>query len=149
MNKDHRLTPLPAAEVLRRHWNGMPTPGGVRRRGRRRTTVPPRLDTAQVRQLLNTLLEAYGGHRPAVQVRPLVDQALFARLNRPRLPRTRYRVRRIHICCPAEGVVEAAALVLGGQRMFALAARIEHRNVGWRCTRFHVLEPETMLRSAA
>jgi hypothetical protein len=58
-------------------------------------------------------------------------------------------VRKLRTCRPADGVIEAAALIQGAHRLFALAARFQRCRDGWRCTRFHVLDPRTTLRAAA
>ena len=145
---EHQLRTLVRYEAARRPEPGLVCvpPGRPRRRS---GTVPRQLDAHEVGWLLNTILEAYDGHRPATQVRPLVDHALFQRLSGPRLARTRHRTRTVHTGRPADGVIEACARVEAGERVYALAARFERRKTGWLCTRFHVLDPAVGLRAAA
>ncbi len=104
---------------------------------------PDTLDGRQVGRLLTTILEACDGRRPAVQVRPILDPALHSALldRGRRRPPGGYRPKSIHLCHPADGVIEACATVEQNERFLALAARFERTSTGWVCTRFHLLKP--------
>ncbi|WP_181776504.1 Rv3235 family protein [Amycolatopsis pittospori] len=104
---------------------------------------PDTLDRRQVGRLVTTILEACDGRRPAVQVEPILDPALHGVLlgrGRPRPP-SGYRPKSIHLCHPADGVIEACATVERNTRFLALVARFERTPNGWVCTRFHLLKP--------
>ncbi|WP_414939480.1 Rv3235 family protein [Amycolatopsis sp. cmx-11-51] len=101
------------------------------------------LDGRQVSRLLTTILEACDGRRPAVQVQPILDPALHSALldRGRRRPPGGYRPKSIHLCHPADGVIEACATVEQNERFLALAARFERTSTGWVCTRFNLLKP--------
>ncbi|WP_052674997.1 Rv3235 family protein [Amycolatopsis orientalis] len=104
---------------------------------------PDTLDGRQVGRLLTTILEACDGRRPAAQIEPILDPALHPVLiarSRQRPPGG-YRPKSIHLCHPADGVIEACATVEQNGRCLALAARFERTPAGWVCTRFHLLKP--------
>ncbi|HEY3709946.1 MAG TPA: hypothetical protein VGL64_11260, partial [Amycolatopsis sp.] len=85
MTIDHRISTLAPFEPAPR-----PHPARGRRGGRPVrdlppadqlvTTLPDPPDDHRLTQRLNTILEVLGGRRPAAQIEPLVDPALFARL---------------------------------------------------------------------
>ncbi|WP_245589536.1 Rv3235 family protein [Amycolatopsis balhimycina] len=112
------------------------------RRGGSRCPVPRQLEASEVGRLLNMLLEAYDGRRPAAQVRALVAPEVYAGLSGPRLALPRHRTQTIHTCTPVPGVVEACARVEADGRSFALAARFTRTPTGWRCVRFALLKPQ-------
>ncbi|WP_410607474.1 Rv3235 family protein [Amycolatopsis sp. lyj-109] len=140
MIEEHRLRTLINCEVPRR----ADRPEEVSRREHRRSRCPaPRqLDAGEVGHLLNMLLEAYDGRRPAAQVRALVAPEVYAGLTGPRRPRPRHRTQTIHTCTPAPEVVEACARVEADGRSFALAARFIRTPTGWWCERFALLKPQ-------
>lgn len=148
MRPDHQLRPLTTEPRRRRHAETDVLPRTVTALHHR---VPdrhqPRLAEPQVQALLTTILEAYAGHRPLLQVSALVTPQLLPHLQGP--SRTAHRAGPVHLCEPADGVLEACARVEAGQRVFALAARFQRTRAGWRCTRFHVLAPARRLRNAA
>ncbi|WP_410580381.1 Rv3235 family protein [Amycolatopsis sp. lyj-108] len=123
--------------------------------GEKIVEVPePRPDTPdgrQVGRLLTTILEACDGRRPAVQVRPILDPALHSALldRGRRRPPGGYRPKSIHLCHPADGVIEACATVEQNDRCLALAARFERTPSGWVCTRFHLLKPPRRVSALA
>jgi Family of unknown function (DUF6459) len=53
--------------------------------------------------------------------------------------RARRTVSSIHVFEPADGVVEATAVVVGGRRARAVAVRLEGWDGRWRCTRLAIL----------
>ncbi|WP_410653904.1 Rv3235 family protein [Amycolatopsis sp. lyj-112] len=121
----------------------LPLHGGRLRTAPLPQQVPETLGGRQIGRLLTTILEACDGRRPVIQVRPLLDPALYGVLldrRRPR-PESGYRPRSLHVCHPADGAIEACATVEHGSRFLALAARFERTESGWLCTRFHLLEP--------
>ncbi|EOD69755.1 Rv3235 family protein [Amycolatopsis vancoresmycina] len=138
MIEEHRLRTLADYEVPRLGEQSVTPPD--HRRGR--WPSPRQLDAGEVGHLLNTLLEAYDGRRPAAQVRALVAPAVYAGLSGPRLPRPRHRTQTVHTCTPAPDVVEACARVEADGRSFALAARFTRTPTGWRCERFALLRPQ-------
>ncbi|OXM52170.1 Rv3235 family protein [Amycolatopsis alba] len=111
--------------------------------------APDTPDRRQVGRLLTTILEACDGRRPASQVRPILDPALHSALldKGRRRPPGGYRPKSIHLCHPADGVVEACATVEQNGRSLALAARFERTPTGWVCTRFHLLKPPRRVSS--
>ncbi|MDX3194499.1 Rv3235 family protein [Streptomyces sp. MN03-5084-2B] len=153
MIEEHRLRPLVDCEAPR----GADRPEEVTRRehhrlGGVRCPAPRQPEAGEVGHLLNMLLEAYDGRRPATQVRDLVAPEVYAGLSGPRRPRPRHRTQTVHTCAPAPEVVEACARVEADGRSFALAARFVRAPAGWRCERFALLkpqEPATPARRAA
>ncbi|GAA3572391.1 hypothetical protein GCM10022222_65730 [Amycolatopsis ultiminotia] len=95
-------------------------------------------------QRLTAILEVLAGRRAAAQIRPLVDEALFARLaaHGP-VPGAHHRIGGLHVCRPSETALEASTTLTSGGRVHAVAARFERGRTGWVCTRFHVLAPRT------
>ncbi|MET8848196.1 Rv3235 family protein [Amycolatopsis sp. NPDC004625] len=139
MIEEHRLRTLADYEVPRLAEQSV-TPWEHRRGGR--WPAPRQLDAGEVGHLLNMLLEAYDGRRPAAQVRALVAPEVYAGLSGPRLPRPRHRTQTIHTCTPAPDVLEACARVEADGRSIALAARFTRTPTGWRCERFALLRPQ-------
>ncbi|MFF1612655.1 Rv3235 family protein [Amycolatopsis sp. NPDC058278] len=142
MIEEHRLRTLIHCEAVRRA--DRPDEGTPREehRGGGRYPAPRQLDAGEVGHLLNTLLEAYDGRRPAAQVRALVAPEVYAGFAGPRRTRPRHRTQTIHTCTPAPEVVEACARVEADGRSFALAARFTRTPTGWRCVRFALLKPQ-------
>ncbi len=140
MIEEHRLRRLIDCEVPRRA--GRPEEATERESRRARCPTPRQPDAGEVGHLLNMLLEAYDGRRPAAQVRALVAPEVYAALTGTRRPRPRHRTQTIHTCAPAPGVVEACARVEADGRSFALAARFVRTPAGWRCERFALLKPQ-------
>ncbi|WP_103348532.1 Rv3235 family protein [Amycolatopsis sp. CA-128772] len=139
MIEEHRLRTLSDYEAPRPADQAV-TPQEHRRGGR--WPVPRQLDAGELGHLLNMLLEAYDGRRPAAQVRALVAPEVYTGLSGPRLPRPRHRTQTIHTCTPAPDVLEACARVEADGRSFALAARFTRTPTGWRCERFALLRPQ-------
>ena len=145
MIEEHRLRTLIQAEALRRAEGPEEVTPQEHRRGSR-CPAPRQLEAGEVGHLLNMLLEAYDGRRPAAQVRALVAPEVYAGLTGPRRPRPRHRTQTIHTCTPAPDVVEACARVEADGRSFALAARFIRTPAGWRCERFALLKPRQPAR---
>ncbi|MEU4521186.1 Rv3235 family protein [Amycolatopsis sp. NPDC024027] len=142
MIEEHRLRTLVHCEVPRRADRPEEGTPSVHHRGDARYPAPRQLDAGEVGHLLNMLLEAYDGRRPAAQVRALVAPEVYAGFIGPRRTRPRHRTQTIHTCTPAPEVVEACARVEADGRSFALAARFTRTPTGWRCVRFALLKPQ-------
>lgn len=97
------------------------------------------------RRFLDTCLEVLNGYRTANQLRPLIApgnaaaiiEHLAAAVERPRPgsrrggPADPVRIRRLLVCEPRPGVVEAAAAVSTAGRTRAMAFRLERRHGSW------------------
>ncbi len=94
------------------------------------------------RTLVQGVLEALAGVRSITQLRrdttPELYTTLAAQVSRYRtssgLRPDRHAVRSVHVQERPEGVVEVSATVVRGQRMGALALRLEGLDGRWRCT---------------
>lgn len=103
-------------------------------------------------QLVQAVLEVLARERPRHQLVRWLTAEVYADLGlhlaaaqppaqagQPRVARARRTVGSVHVCEPADGVVEAAAVVLGGRRARAVAVRLEGWDGRWRCTRLAIL----------
>ena len=103
-------------------------------------------------QLVQAVLEVLAHERPRHQLVRWLTPEVYADLGvhlaaspaRPpagRSPggRARRTVSSIHVSEPADGVVEASAVVIGGRRARAVAVRLEGWDGRWRCTRLAIL----------
>ncbi|EHK81449.1 Rv3235 family protein [Saccharomonospora azurea] len=91
-------------------------------------------------RVLTALVEVQAGRRPASQLDGWLSPMLQRRLRaRPRTVSTRYVLRNIHVCRPAEDALEVCGTAHLTDRAYALVARFEHGETGWRCTLFTVL----------
>ncbi|MCP3800532.1 Rv3235 family protein [Allokutzneria sp. A3M-2-11 16] len=93
--------------------------------------------------LIATVLEALNGQRPLRQLlhtklTEAVHRRLAAQLRRAR-PGHPHRLRTVHVCEPAAGVIEASGTITLGPRVRAVTARIETTPRGWLCTSFAIL----------
>ena len=107
--------------------------------------------TAWSARITHALLEVMTGVRPAPQVVRWTTPEVYAvvarrsalaarRLTEGRAPRTRQRVRvrRVRVCEPADGVVEAAVVVDHGTRVRAVALRLVGQDGKWRVSALQV-----------
>ena len=107
-----------------------------------RTDLPD--PAASGRRLLTLTLEAFAGHRPLVQLRPLTTARVFAALASGRRPtwctegNAPLAVGRVHVCEPVDGVAEVSAVAHRGGRAHAIAARMEGIDGRWRCTALQI-----------
>ncbi len=102
-------------------------------------------------QLVQAVVEVLAQERPRQQLVRWLTTEVYADLGahlaaaprRGPAPASAGRARRtvssIHVFEPADGVVEASAVVLGGRRARAVAVRLEGWDGRWRCTRLAVL----------
>jgi len=112
-----------------------------------------------VRGYLDRALEVVDGFRPVGHLRALTDPGQFddvagqlsrLRGGRPAVPTRptsgvvrvavdRVRLRHLRVCQVRDGVLEAAAVLGHGDRVRALALRLERRSGTWLCTHLQVL----------
>jgi hypothetical protein len=103
-------------------------------------------------QLVQAVLEVLAHERPRQQLVRWLAPDVYADLGvhlvaspprppsgRPVTGRPRRTVSSVHVFEPADGVVEATAVVTGGRRARAVAVRLEGWDGRWRCTRLAVL----------
>ena len=98
-------------------------------------------------QLVQAVIEVLATERPRQQLVRWLTPEVYAELGhhlaaaprRPGGPRVRRTVSSVHVSEPADGVVEASAVVVGGRRARAVALRLEGLDGRWRCTRLAVL----------
>lgn len=101
-------------------------------------------------QLVQAVLEVLAHERPRHQLARWLAPDVYVDLGRhlaaspPRrgatpAARVRRTVSSTHVFEPADGVVEATAIVVGGPRARAVAMRLEGWDGRWRCTRFAIL----------
>ncbi|RQW99144.1 Rv3235 family protein, partial [Micromonospora globispora] len=109
--------------------------------------------TRAAHRFVRTFLEILNGYRPPGQLRPLSDPAaasgVAAELTRAaqrvgpvrrRSTRPSVQLRRLRVCEPRTGAVEAAVVVAGpAGSSWAMALRLEHRRGSWFCTTLQVL----------
>jgi hypothetical protein len=101
-----------------------------------------------VGQLVQAVLEVLAQERPRQQLVRWLTPRVYSELStqvlaatrRPQAgQRTRPAVTSVHLFEPADGVVEASAVVVGGRRARALALRLEGWDGRWRCTQLALL----------
>ena len=99
--------------------------------------------TAFVGRLAQAVVEIVSGQRPAPQVirhtaptvySVIARQAMVAGRRRLPGPRRPAVVRRVRVCEPADGIVEACAVVVAHGRVRALALRLEGLDGRWLVT---------------
>ena len=113
-------------------------------------------------RLAQAVVEVCGGGRPLGQLLRWVSPAVFAQLRdwQPQQPRPvgsrpagrasspknvrvlRHRfdqVRSVHVCEPADGIVEVSVVIAGAQRWWALALRLEGLNGRWVATQLELV----------
>lgn len=81
-------------------------------------------------------LEIVAGRRGPAQMIRWTNRTVYAHLasQTGRVPATQARLRRLRMCTPADGVVEAAAVAQLDQRILAAAMRFEGLDGRWMCT---------------
>jgi hypothetical protein len=99
------------------------------------------------RRMLIAVLEARAGRRSLQQLAPLLSAGVQGGLARDLARSTAsyrqagavdHRVRSVHVCEPADGVAELAAVIQIGTRVRAVAARLEGQDGRWRCVRLQI-----------
>ncbi len=106
----------------------------------------PRRWTAQ---LVQAVVEVLAHERPRQQLVRWLSPSIYADLSASVLARAqpskgapnraRRSVSSVHIFEPADGIIEASAVVVGGARARAVALRLEGWDGRWRCTRLAIL----------
>ena len=100
-----------------------------------------------VPRLAQTVIEVVSGQRPAPQLIRHTAPSVYSVLARQAMVAGRRRapgaqrppvVRRVRLCEPADGVVEACAVVVAHGRVRALAMRLEGLDGRWEIGRAHV-----------
>lgn len=106
----------------------------------------------QMWRLLSLILEVFDGRRTITQLRgvisPPVFEALATRSQHTAGAGRQHRLRTLHTCRPARGVLEicgTVAITAPGARPHAitLAARVEQHQGHWLCTALRPLYPST------
>ncbi|GAA6524546.1 Rv3235 family protein [Intrasporangium sp. DVR] len=96
-----------------------------------------------VAKMAQAVVEVISGQRPATQLIRHTSPTVYSLLARRALvssrrlsagPRRRARVRRVRVCEPTDGVVEACAVVVSHGRVRALAFRLEGLDGRWLMT---------------
>ena len=104
--------------------------------GVRRTTtaeLPPATRSGPM--LARALVEMLSGQRPVAQLRVHCAPEVFAGLQaRPKVPGSLSHLLNVRVCEPADGVAEISAVFRRGQRVRALAFRIQGVDGRWRVT---------------
>jgi len=98
-------------------------------------------------QLVQAVVEVLADERPRQQLVRWLSPSIYADISatvlarsQPRKPtRARRSVSSVHIFEPADGIIEATAIVVGGARARAVALRLEGWDGRWRCTRLAIL----------
>lgn len=100
-----------------------------------------------VGKIAQAIIEVIAAQRPAPQLirhtspaiySGLARRALLAARRQPTGPRRPAMVRRVRVCEPADGVVEACAVVVAHGRVRALALRLEGFDGRWLVTQLTV-----------
>ncbi|WP_347350251.1 Rv3235 family protein [Intrasporangium sp.] len=115
------------------------------RRPTRRSLLPD--PTSFVAKMAQAIIEVIAAQRPAPQLirhtspevyAGLARRALVAARRQPTGPRRSAMVRRVRLCEPADGIVEACAVVVAHGRVRALALRLEGLDGRWLVTQLTV-----------
>lgn len=100
-------------------------------------------------RLVQALVDVLSGERPPGQLTRWFTPGVLAAVNAHAIAsnradvsvrrlRTRRRIGSIHVSAPADGIVEACAVVVGARRSRAIALRLEGLDGRWRCTALDV-----------
>jgi uncharacterized protein DUF6459 len=95
-----------------------------------------RLSEEDARRLLTFVVEAMEGRRPVQQLGGLVDGGVLREL---KVVGGRMRLGRLRVCRVGVDAAEVAGSLHRGDRVYALAARVEHLGGRWVCSVFKVL----------
>lgn len=116
-----------------------PQPGdGTRRMGGVQEPAAP----AQIRSVLEAILDARSGRRPVSQLQSVMHPRLYRRLALlPPLKDDRFTLRSLRGCRLSPRVYEACGTAHTPSRAFAVTARFERTEKGWRCTFFDLVYP--------
>jgi hypothetical protein len=124
---------LALAPAPRRAWEPTDADDEPPDRTARAQLTDPRMWAARLGQ---AVLEVRSGSRPVTQLLRWTSAPVYAELALHRSGPTlrRESVRSVHVCEPADGVAEAALVVAGGDRLRAVALRLEGLRGRWVCT---------------
>jgi hypothetical protein len=137
--------PVVSAWDRRLPFTAPTTAGGALPAPRRRDALPQ--PGAWGRRLLVGLIECAAGRRPLQQLAPLlsfsVGRGLAAEFERAARHGNRHwlrtaTVRTVRASEPVDGIAELCATVDTGQRVRAIALRVERQQGRWRCTRLQL-----------
>lgn len=120
----------------------LPPPGRAAARG------GPSEARIAARRFLTTLLEVLDGYRPAGHLRRLTLPSAFAAVAEEVAQAMqrggtasgahgrvhRFRLRELRVCEPRAGAAEVTAVLGRGERVFAVALRLERSRASWLCT---------------
>ncbi|TVT62275.1 hypothetical protein FNH05_01105 [Amycolatopsis rhizosphaerae] len=97
---------------------------------------------AQIRAALEAILDARSGRRPVSQLQGLTHPRLYRRLALlPPLKEARFTLRSLRGCRLSPRIYEACGTAHTPSRAFAVTARFERTETGWRCTFFDLVRP--------
>lgn len=100
------------------------------------------LPLTQVRSVLNAVLEVRTGRRSLSHVQGMVAARLYTQLGLwPPLKDVRLTLRSLRGCAVPPSSYEASATAVTATRTYALMARFELLDGGWRCTLFDLIAP--------
>lgn len=105
--------------------------------------------SAWAARVAQAVVEVLSGDRPVAQLARWTSPEVHDQLRRgavraarsgaaARTAAARASVRCVRVCSPAEGVVEASAVVIRHERVTAMALRLEDDGGRWRCTALQV-----------
>jgi hypothetical protein len=103
-----------------------------------RTALP----LTHVRSVLNAVLEVRTGRRSLSQVQGMVGAQLYTQLALwPPLKDVRLTLKSLRGCAVPPSSYEASATAVTATRTYALMARFDLLDGGWRCTLFDLIAP--------
>ncbi|WP_239308155.1 MULTISPECIES: Rv3235 family protein [unclassified Frankia] len=127
---------IPAQQAANRPGTGRPAPrSGAMATSDNRSAPPSARAVAAV--VVRAIVEAMTGIRPVTHLAAWTSprvQADLERLAGDNVRRRRYTLRCVRVCEPREGVAEVAAVIARGERVSALALRMETVSGRWRVT---------------
>ncbi|WP_239332846.1 Rv3235 family protein [Frankia sp. CiP3] len=126
---------IPAQQTVNQPGAGRPAlrSGAIETSGNR--SAPSARAAAAV--VVRAIVEAMTGIRPVTHLAAWTSprvQADLERLAGDNVRRRRYTLRCVRVCEPREGVAEVAAVIARGERVSALALRMETVSGRWRVT---------------
>ncbi|GLY64491.1 Rv3235 family protein [Amycolatopsis taiwanensis] len=141
---DTALSPLRPYEPDREHVDlletGADVPSGPGGPGGKPNGPP--IELRHLRAVLNLILEVRAGYRPPAQLHALVHPRLVRLLSEePTVTTGRYTLKSVRACRVAPDAVEACGTAHSQGRAYAVVARFERADQGWRCVCFNLIRP--------